>query len=101
MANQFTSSWTPEELERLRRIYPTHTKRAILMAFPGRSWGAIKGKAHRLRINRKTWSRGEIDALTALYPSAPREDILARLKTRSWPSIRAKANRLGLERVRR
>lgn len=101
MANQYTSSWMAEELERLWRIYPSYSKRAILMAFPGRSWGAIKGKAHRLGVIRKTWSRGEVDTLTGLYPGAPRKDILARLKTRTWPSIRAKANRLGLERVRR
>lgn len=42
--------WSATELERLKRMYPTALKDAILPAFPGRSWDSIKSQAKRLGV---------------------------------------------------
>jgi len=44
--------WTDDDIETLRRVYPTGTKAEIMAALPSKSWDAILCKASRLGISK-------------------------------------------------
>ena len=53
MPLKYIHKWTTEDTDRLTVLYPTADKSALLLEFPGLSWGAIKSKAQYYSIRRK------------------------------------------------
>jgi hypothetical protein len=98
-------TWTLEEIETLRRMFPdTRISPGEMEKYFRRSWSAIISKAYSLSIRRsdrgfRIWTAEEVTMLTSLYPDphiSP-QDMEQRLG-RSWISIAAKARDLGLNR---
>lgn len=48
-------TWSPEEDNTLRLIYPNEPKETILGQFPHKTWGAIRHHTARLQIDRRTY----------------------------------------------
>ena len=44
--------WTDKEKQRMFNSYPYQNKETLLKLFPDRTWPALKGRAHLLRIPR-------------------------------------------------
>jgi hypothetical protein len=90
--------WTPEELEKLREIYPRTTRREVARIL-GRSEGSVQGKVKYLGLRRvrnyKPWTETNIAEFRLLYPVNFSAEIAKRLG-RSIISINAMAGKLGL-----
>jgi hypothetical protein len=98
--------WTPEQNELLARLFPDPcVTPAVMEQLLGKSWSAIKGRAHRMRLRRpksEEWTSGELAKLMALYPDVEQTpQSLEQHIGRSWNAIRAKAHKLCLTRPSR
>ena len=96
--------WTKQEDQILRDNYFDCAYPELLQLLPGRTRDAIRGRAHRLGINRqwhngKTgWTPAEDKILREMYWDRLAEDIRAALPGRSWYAIASRAVRIGLRR---
>lgn len=90
--------WTQAQIERLERLYPTSTWKALLKAFPGKSDDAIRSKAVRLGIKRDINETVIVPKLAA--QTAFRNQIIDFLKrARTDQEIRDKFGKRGLDEV--
>lgn len=111
-----SNKWTTEEVELLKKHFPSSTMDQLLEMFPGRSEMSIKTKAAKLGLSRtpetrsliasisnkerntKAWSEEEIEILKKYYTThGPQWIHDNHLPDRSVSSIRVKANSLGKE----
>ena len=53
--NESWNTWTPEEDDALRRLYPNASKLELLETIPSKSPGQIKSRACELGVRRDTW----------------------------------------------
>jgi hypothetical protein len=44
--------WTSDEVETLRRLYPSAPRSEVIAALPRRSWGSVRDKASSLKLTR-------------------------------------------------
>lgn len=95
--------WTDEDMEKLRRLYPTMGARK-LEPILGRSRLAIRATArlHGIRVlsrvaQPKDWSPEEVAIMHEHYPNKPCAEMLAMLPRRNKEAIKAKACDLGLK----
>jgi len=89
--------WTKDEVKLLKRLFPDGRAREIAKR-TGRSFAAVKQKAHRMGIKTREdhlWSTKEIRQLKRLYPSETVQSIADKLG-RSYGAITGKAYELGL-----
>ncbi len=97
--------WTAKEVALLKELYPECGIGEIAKRLD-RTVSAITGKAHSLRIKRKSWcvklwTAEELQLLMELYPThGDIQDIAERIG-RSPSTVRAKAHDLGFSKRRR
>ena len=88
--------WTKQEIETLKKIYPTANKEELERTF-NRSISAITFKANNLDLKRQQyWTKKEEALLRKYYASLP-DNELSELLGRTVASIRNKASRLNLK----
>ena len=102
---RLATEWSANEDAQLRLLYPLAEADRLLDVLPGRSWGAIEGRAKRLGLRRilrpaSEWSAAEDAQLRLLYPLAAAGAVLEALPDRSWKAVEHRAKRLGLRRRR-
>lgn len=87
--------WTKEEVELLKKVYPTKSKKELEKLFQ-RNMSAITFKANHLNLKRQQyWTKKEEEYLVNNYAKYSDEELSIKLN-RSIPGIRNKASRLGL-----
>lgn len=101
-------TWSEEEDQLLREMYPSKSKTEILKNLPKRKWRYIRNRADKLGLVRdsslvyseraSSWSSEEVAYLRNNYANAPKEEILSHIKNKSWGSIKAVASRHKLVR---
>lgn len=93
--------WLKEEIEYLKKNYPSKPFSEIKRVLRIRTKEAIQNKAYSLGLRRQivSWSEDEKETLRKLYPCSPREEILEALERKSWSAIRKEAYRLGVKRL--
>lgn len=97
--------WTKEELERLRRIYPSASTPELLAAFPGRTHTSLRHKASRLGIEAdpcahhahlREWDDQSLQRLQDTYETGNIKRI-AQALGKSPGSVYHKARQVGLK----
>lgn len=89
-------TWTTEQEELLKEIYP-HTRKDDLICIFKRDYQSIKGKANRMGLrSEKYWSEEEICKLKGMYSDHSNTD-LSEIFKRSPSSIEHQGLRLGLK----
>jgi len=98
-----SSRWGKEEIEILKKYYPTTSNKDLLTLLPNRTRRAIINKAEELGLKKKNifWSKEEIEILKKHYFSSSWEELTKLLPNRSKNAIRHKAQKLGLNRKRK
>ncbi len=90
-------AWSKNEVKLIKRLYP-RGKASEIAKRTGRSFAAVKQKAHRMGIKTREdhlWSAGEIRQLKRLYPSETAQSIADKLG-RSYEAVTVKARKLGI-----
>ena len=91
-------SWTAEEIELLRKIYPLGNTQQVAEKL-GRPLTAVRQKAYDLGLKTKNynfWTDEQIQLLKKLYPISSLKDLSKKFK-HSPDSIRIKASQLNLK----
>jgi hypothetical protein len=90
--------WTDAEHEVLRQLYPLQDKQAIMAALPGRTWNAIRMRAHRLGVGvKKHYTATEDKKLALLWDSGLRLSAIAEeMGGRTPQSLYDRGVQLGL-----
>jgi hypothetical protein len=100
--NQFTAKWTDEEIDILRRDYPTIGIQGAARNLPGRSAEAVSRKAgdYGLRAARSNaWTDSDIELLRLHYPTGGVAQAMKYLPERSELAICSRVRVLGIKRV--
>lgn len=91
--------WSEQELETLKCVYPTSSRKTILNLLPNKRWTSIRHKAGELKlakVYRGIWSPTELEILKANWSIKTKPELLRLLPNKDWSSIRHKAFELGL-----
>ena len=98
--------WTNDEIELLRRLWPSEPSRSLVKAFSGRNWTSIKVKAHRMglrrrcredrKMRRRRWQPWEESLIREAASGAITVDDVVSQTGRSYRTIYWKAWRMGL-----
>lgn len=103
--------WTDEEVEILKKYYPTGDMDELLKMLPNRTLGRIRDKANKLGIKREVvskrketgkmlvWTDEEVDLLKKVYADLSNKELLEMFPRFDIRRIRNKARRLGLEKT--
>lgn len=94
--------WSEQELETLRRVYPTSSRKIILNLLPNKRWTSIRHKAGELKLTkvyRGIWSLTELQTLKENWSAKTKPELLE-LLNKDWTSIRHKAFELELKKER-
>lgn len=95
------NEWTEEEIEMLKRIYMSSSKKELIARFPRHSYSCIVTKAHQLGISGKNrpWTQKEDEIIIKFY-STEGTSVVLRLKDRTIGSIIRRAHVLGVKQER-
>jgi len=92
--------WTIEEIELLKKLYSTATRKELESKLSKHSWASIRKTAVDLGVYRgpkhNVWSNEEIIKLRVLYPTATKEVLTKEILTHSYESIKNKAMELNI-----
>lgn len=92
--------WDKEEIELLKKYYPTTSKDEILKLLPKRSWSAITHKVLKFKIRKiPAWTETEETILKENYSTKTRKELSLSLPQRNWSAIMHRAFRLKLKRI--
>lgn len=93
-------SWTPEQIELLREMYPICSTDELMMLFPEKSAIAITGKAKVLKIKKKNtpfrFTQRQIEELKHRYPTTRVQDLADEFGC-SEILVQRKAGKLGIK----
>lgn len=88
--------WNPDEDEVVRSNYGVITSKQMEKLLPGRSFHAIRGRAHVLGVNaQKPWSEEDLEFLRDNYGKVS-NSTLAKLLNRTVSAVGAQAGYIGL-----
>jgi hypothetical protein len=97
--------WNKEEEELLSELYPISSKEDLIKAIPGKTFGAIRTRAAKLKLlkavgfgKKKTWKQSELHILKKLYSETPNSELLEKFDCSS-KSLYSAANKLGLKKT--
>lgn len=103
--------WTDEELEILKKYYPTAETNELLELLPRFTIEKIRIKAHKLGIKREKkskrqssnkfqrWTEDEVEKLKQVYSHSTNEELLKLFPQFNMRQIRYKARSLKLEKL--
>lgn len=96
-------NWTNKEVDLLKEIYLKSPEEELVKLFPERSYIAIRAKAKRIGLHKRTspclkWTKEEDKIIEALYRNSKKEELLKKLPNRTWGAIRQRGRILGIKR---
>lgn len=93
--------WNLDEIELLKRLYPSVRVKDLIGRFPKRNKKTIVLKALSLGLpSAKTWQAEEDKILKKYFAEVTRDELSKLLPKRTWKAIMAQGERLGLRRKR-
>jgi hypothetical protein len=96
------AKWTLNDIEKLKRLYPTNRAVDLINEFPNRKANGISLKARLLNLQKEVntcWTQYDIDKLTILYPISTSNKLLEEFPNRTISSIQTKAQSLGIKKI--
>lgn len=85
------AAWNSAEHKRLREMWPSAPRAAVLAAFPGRNWGSIAAKAGKRGIRRPYIRRNR-----RVYPTDPLFTALRSARVRQRRTLKQIAKAVGV-----
>ena len=102
------SLWAPEEDKLIKTLWHSSTREALEAALPKRSWSAIQGRAHAMKLKRRAppihsgraplWQTQENALVRSLYETGIPIEEIAQRSGRRYDAIICRASHKGWQR---
>lgn len=97
-----TNYWSVEEIEILKKYYPTEGIEGVLLRLPNRTSSGVQYKLYTLGLKNdgepkvNKWTEEELNILRLYYPTEGKRGVHKRLPHRTESSIKTRAGLLGI-----